>query len=153
MEKFTMHTRTFKFSFEELDILPSDIELLLGFKPGCAPHPFPDMIRSELAEAGAVINMSAGYRKFYDISAGKNEKTLIIGGQIFYPGEYASEQFENAASAAIFVCTAGGEISDLITAKTDAGNYIESYIADLIGSVAVEKCAERLRKKLEEDAG
>lgn len=148
-----MHTKTFQFLFEELDILPSDIELLLGFNPGSAPHPFPDMIRSGLAEAGAIINLSAGYRKFYDISAGKNEKSVTVGGQIFYPGRYAYGQFENAVSAAIFVCTAGGGISGLITGKTDTGNYLESYITDLIGTVAVEKCAERIRKKLEEDAG
>ena len=147
-----MQTKTFSFSFSELGILPSDIEFLLGFTPGNSPYPFPEIIKNELAAAGDIIKISTGYVKYSDISIDKNKGSVRIQDQLFYPGKYAVEQFKNALSAAIFVCTAGTEVSDLTAVKESGGDHIESFITDMIGSIAVEKGAEKLRIKLEEDA-
>lgn len=147
-----MHTKTLTFFFSELGILPSDIEFLLGFTPGNAPHPFPEIIESELAGAGDIIKITAGYKRFSDISIDRNERSIRIQDQIFYPGKYAFEQFKNAVSAVIFVCTAGPGVSDLTATKASEGDQLESYITDLTGTVAVEKGAEKLRMKLEKEA-
>jgi len=148
-----MYIKNYKFSIQELGILPSDIELLLGFTPGSAPDPFPGMIRNILAEISDITNISGGYKKFNDISIDKNKNTISINGQVFHPGKYAAEQFTNAVSAVIFVCTAGKEISDLSALKRDKGNQLDDYITGITGSVIVEKSAEKLRTIIETEAG
>ncbi|MDD4755404.1 MAG: vitamin B12 dependent-methionine synthase activation domain-containing protein [Prolixibacteraceae bacterium] len=146
----TMTTETYNFSFPDLGILPSDIELLSGFTPGSSPHPFPDMINDELTEVENIINITVGYRKFTDLAIDINKRSIRIDDQIFHPGKYAIKQFINATSAAIFVCTAGPEISALATKKRAKGDQLAGYIIDIIGNVIVEKSVEKLRMEIEE---
>ena len=56
--------KKFEFSYRELDVLPADIEELMGFEPGQAPEPFPELIARGLKEAGSLCRIEGGFKVF-----------------------------------------------------------------------------------------
>jgi hypothetical protein len=49
---------------------------------------------------------------------------------------------------AFFVCTAGKEVTDRTREQHQAGQYLEGYITDLIGSILVEEAMDLIHKRL-----
>jgi hypothetical protein len=41
-------TKIFQFQYEDIDVLPEEIEEFMGFEPGQSPEPFPDLIEQAL---------------------------------------------------------------------------------------------------------
>jgi len=144
--------KIFEFNFEELDVKTEDIELLMGFEPGQSPYPFPDWIKNELNAAPSLCNIKGGYLIFDDISINQDDHHLRIKNQLFHPGKIAINLLKEATSAALFVCTAGHDISDPEKMRNEESKEFKTYIRDLIGTVTVKKAVESIRKKIESEA-
>lgn len=139
--------KEFKFSFEALNILPEDLTALLGFEEGIIPEPFPEIIEHALAEAAGFCNIRGGYKIFNPIEINQNEATIKIENLIFSPSKIVTTQLKDAYSAALFVCTAGEEISNHAN-KVMADDPMLSYVFDIIGSVLVEKAMDKIQEQL-----
>jgi hypothetical protein len=144
--------KIFEFTFEELDIKAEDIEILMGFEPNESPYPFPEWLKDELEGAPSLCNIKGGFDIFDDISVNQDDHLLRIKNQIFHPGKIAINLLKESTSAALFVCTAGHDISDPKKLKDGENEEFRLYIRDLIGTVTVEKAVELIRGKIESEA-
>jgi hypothetical protein len=141
--------KEFQYSFNELGIVNSDIEELLGFEEGVIPEPFPELIASALYHAALICNIKGGYKIFNHTEVGIDKQSIRICDQIFNPSKVVITQFKNAGSFALFICTAGAEISQYAKEVSENGDPLLSFVFDVIGSVTVEKATENIQKTLE----
>lgn len=144
-------TKIFQFQFEDIDVLPEEIEEFMGFEPGKSPEPFPDLIEQALQLAPEHCQISGYFQIFNDISVHPQNETIQIENQQFFPGKIVVTQLKEATQLALFVCTAGSGISDFSKQKTTEGDEMMAYVLDVIGSVTVDKAAGKLLEKIWEE--
>ena len=139
------------FSFTELSIKPSDIEELMGFEPGNSPAPFPELIGTGLERAAQLCRIIGGYILFDNFSVDSHTESFTIKDQVFFPGKTIFDNLKKATKAAIFLCTAGPEISELASKMATEGEELMAYVLDVTGSVAVNKIAGLLQERIKEE--
>jgi hypothetical protein len=143
--------KTENFSFSELNITPSEIEEFMGFEPGQSPEPFPDLIEHAFNLAPEYCQITGAYQIFNNISIHLLNETIQIENQLFFPGKIVVTQLKDATQLAVFVCTAGSDISDFSKQKASEGDEMMAYVLDVIGSVTVDKAAGKLLEKILEE--
>jgi hypothetical protein len=143
--------KEFHFTFEELNILPEDLSELLGFEDKTVPEPFPEIIQQALTDSHQFCNIKGGYKIFNKTKINLNESTIQIENEIFSPSKIVTTQLKNSTATALYICTAGEEISNQSKEISNMGDPILGYIFDIIGSVAVEKATDKIQEKLKEE--
>jgi len=143
--------KEFQFSFDELNINPEDLSEFLGFTDGVVPEPFPEIIQEALKDAPQFCEIKGGYKIFDSIEVNLKEDTFRIGNQTFLPSKIVTTHLKNSTYAAIFICTAGSEITNQAKELTNNGDTLLAYIFDVIGSVAVEKATDRIQNSLKNE--
>jgi hypothetical protein len=68
----------------------------------------------------------------------------------FNLGTVISRQLRGAEAYALFVCTAGQEYEDYQQRLKEQGDMVRMYIADALGSVIAEKCADQMELHLQQ---
>jgi len=140
--------KEFYFSFNDFTFDKTEIENLLGFEDQEIPEPFPSIIDQALVEAAKLCQLRGGFLVINDIEISSAETTIRIESQIFKPGKLVLTQFKNASSIAIFICTAGDEMSKKAQEELSNGDAIFGFVLDTIGSIVVEKVSEKLHELL-----
>jgi hypothetical protein len=140
---------TENYSFDRLDFISGEIEELMGFKPGQAPEPFPGLIAQGLELAQRNCRGTGGYIVFKEVFTDPLHATIQIQNKVFNPGKTVVRELKDASQAALFLCTAGHEITDLAKQHAADGDDMMAYVLDVIGSVAAEKLAQKLLQNLE----
>jgi hypothetical protein len=138
----------FFYSFDQLQICLKDIEELMGFEPGESPEPFPELIETGLKEAPSLCSIQGGFKIFEKIRIDIKSRTILVEDQCLSPGEIVVTQLKNATSGALFACTAGTGITDYAKQMTLEGDSFLSYVMDVIGSVTVDKAAEKIQEEI-----
>ncbi len=144
--------KEFRYSFNELGIENSEIAELLGFEDGIIPEPFPELIEYALNYAPLLCNIRGGYKIFNHDEVGIDKKTIRISDQVFNPSKIVITQFKNASSFAMFVCTAGDEITQHSREVQSNGDPLLRFVFDVIGSVIAEKATDQIQKALEAES-
>lgn len=139
------------YSFTELNIVPSDIEELMGFEPGQSPAPFPELVENGLNLAPEYCQIIGGYQLFEHFSIDPVAESFKIKDQVFFPGKTVVTQLKKATKAALFLCTAGPGISEFSRKKSAEGDELMAYVLDVIGSVTVDKAAALLQERIFEE--
>lgn len=137
--------REFQFSFEDLGIVPGDIAELMGFEHNLVPEPFPELIDKALISAPKFSNIRCGYKIFNQPETAIDTKSIRIGTHVFYPSKVILTQFKNATSFALFVCTAGNEITQQAIKYTSDGDPLLGYAFDVVGSLIADKASDKLQ--------
>jgi hypothetical protein len=140
--------KEFQYSFDEMGIVRSDIEELMGFEIGTAPEPFPDLIEYALTFAPTICKIKGGFKIFNNNETAINKETIRICDQVFYPSKVVTTQFKNASSFVLFICTAGPEISQHAKDVSANGDFLLGYVLDTIGSVTVDKATDKIQNSL-----
>ncbi len=143
--------KEFNYNFNELDIKPKDIEELLGFENGDVPEPFPEIIKHAINEAPKYTNIKGGYKYFETFKTNALKETIKVNHQIFSPSKVVVTQLKHATSCALFLCTAGKEISEYSKQLEMEGELLLSYVFDVTGSIAVDKAMDKIQNELEND--
>lgn len=143
--------KTFQFHFEELHILPEEIEEFMGFEPGQSPEPFPELITRALNLAPKHCHINGAFQIFSEISIHPQKETIKIENQTFSPGKIVVTQLKEATQLAVFVCTAGVGISNFSKQIAAEGDEMLAYALDVVGSVTVDKAAGKLQEKILEE--
>lgn len=143
--------KTFQFRYEELQILPEEIEEFMGFEPGQSPEPFPELIAQALNLAPKHCHIKGAFQIFSEISIHPQKETISIEDQTFSPGKVVVTQLKEATRLAVFVCTAGAGISEFSKQTAAEGDEMLAYALDVIGSVTVDKAAAKLQEKILEE--
>ena len=140
--------KEFTYQFKELGITPHDLGQLMGYEEQEVPEPFPVLINEALDSAPGLCEIRGGFRIFSDISVMPSEKIIRINSQKFHAGEIVTIQLKKSVQAALFICTAGGKISESSNKLMHSGNMMEGYVLDVLGSVAVEKAMDKIQDEL-----
>ncbi len=141
--------KEFHFSFDKLNIIPKDLTYLLGFENGVVPEPFPEIIEQALLEASQFCTINGGYKIFESVEINHKNATVKIQDETFSPSKVVTTQLKESTSVALYICTAGEEISNRAKEVLEQGDPMLSYIFDVIGSVTVEKTTDKIQNLLE----
>lgn len=76
------------------------------------------------------------------------EGRLAVEGVSFAVGAQVAGYLKEASEAALFLCTAGALFSEEAHALNAAGDFLEAYIIDAIGSLTVERAMDRIHAAL-----
>ena len=129
-------------SLENLHISPVEVHRQMGYGEN-APD---ERTAAEVMRLLASVTQIAVPRYCYMVKEGCLENDLLrMCGQEFHPGPVIARQLAGATHFAIFVATAGVEFEEW--RKRD--DLLESFIADAIGSVVAERCADEMEKALQ----
>lgn len=140
--------KEFQYSFDELGIISGDIEELMGFEDGIVPEPFPELIDTALKLAPEICKIRGGYKIFNQNETGIDKETIRICDQVFYPSKIITTQYKNASSFALFICTAGPEITQYAKEVSAKGDSLLAYVFDVIGSVTADKATDQIQNSL-----
>jgi hypothetical protein len=144
-----MTGKTFQFDFEDLKLTVSQIEKVLGYTDMKSEVHFSDLIEKALKAAGEVCTIKAEYRIFDNIIFNNIDKTVSLNNITFNIKKIIYGQLKKSESAAIFLCTAGGEIGKMSRNAMKSGDLLEGYIYDVVGSEIAEATADLMQTELE----
>lgn len=136
-------TEYFNIPLKELNISVKDIEKI-AHTDGTMPSYY-DFLMNEIGQLCNVVNIEAGY---VIMPGYVNKDRLIVDGKAFNLGNLISRFFKGMTYAAIFVCSAGQEITDRAKQLSLEGKLIEGYLIDVLGSVMVEKAMDQVQEIL-----
>lgn len=145
-------THHFFYAYDQLEIRAEDVEEIMGFPPGQSPEPFPELIEKGLQKAASLCQIEGGFKLFDEIRIDRENETIQVEDQFFLPGKIVVTQLKSATSGALFVCTAGAGITDYAKKVNEEGDPFLSYVMDVIGSIAVDKAAEKLQDETLKEA-
>ena len=144
-----MQKRVFSFSISELDLSVPRIEQMLGYREGESSGPIADMIWSAIEDAGDMCRAKAEYSVFEGVKFNNLSKTIEINEIVFEVNRIVYSQLTGSDSMAVFLCTAGPEISSRSRQSMEGGDILTGYIYDVIGSEIVGAAAHLMQKELE----
>lgn len=134
------------------EVLPSLDELARYLRLDDTEHPAYLYMTQRLAELTstkleAVGGYVIGAIEPVDGTSGE----VIFEGVKLQVGKQICGYLKEAEEAALFLCTAGALFSDEAHALNAAGEIMEAYIIDAIGSMAVEQAMNRVHQALGEE--
>jgi hypothetical protein len=141
--------KTFQFDFKDLKLTVSQIEKILGYTDKKSEVHFSNLIEKALKDAEKVCTIKAEYGIFDDILFNNIDKTVSVNHITFDIKKIVFGQLKKAESAAIFLCTAGEEISNMSRGAMKSGDLLEGYIYDVVGSEIAEAAADLMQAELE----
>ncbi len=118
----------FAFAFSDLEIIPADLEALLGFHPGETPEPFSGMVLSALKEAPALFEPRAGFRVWKDVSFDAERWHFRAGSHLFFPGKIIFSQIRKAGALLFFAATAGEAVSRRCSELNRSGEEVYGFV-------------------------
>ena len=137
----------YSFNFSELNIDADKILRTMGYEVDSPEH-FVDLTMETLEKIGSLANIEGGIAVFDDFTSEVETTSFQIEGICLHPGKLIFNYLKHAEKGALFVCTAGAKIDNLIHHLFEEGKPVEGYIADVIGSVTVEAAVDRMQDSL-----
>ena len=144
-----MVLKEYTFQFDDLEISTGIIEKFMGYEPGKAPEPIPQLIEEVLGVAHDYTNIKGGYVIHENIKIEREEKTLQINGTTFEVKKIITNQLRKMDNVALFACTAGEGIGAYSKELMQEGDFVKGYIADVVGSEIVESAMDKIQDELE----
>lgn len=128
----------------EIDTI--DVYRYLGYESEQYPRPrVLSLVESQIYEAYAFIKPAA-YYTIKPIMSVENSKIAVDG--LLFTSRNLARVFSNCGQAAIFVVTIGEALEKKVAQLTKEGLILKASVLDAVGSVAVEKAANRLENMI-----
>lgn len=143
--------KKYKYTFEELQIVPADLQDLLGFENNEIPEPFPTYIETALASAPSLCNIQGAFRIFDTVDVNTANNTIQVETELFSPAKTVTTQLKKSTKVALFACTAGAGISEHAHKISAENDPMLAYVLDILGSVTVEKATDKIQAALLEE--
>ena len=141
-------TKTFKFNVRELNLNPADVHRVLGGAD--AEWELTRVLLMELlSEIDSAGGMQGGYVRF-DSAQILDDFYLNIGSQNFNVGKRIGSQLGDIEQAAVFVATAGPQITDWAQAWLQS-DPLKGMIADTIASLVPEAIMIKIHQTLDDE--
>ncbi|MCG8307894.1 MAG: hypothetical protein MI975_10930 [Cytophagales bacterium] len=145
-----MELQEYSYRFDELEVSTAIIEKFMGYEPGHAPEPIPQLIEEVFAVAHDYCDIKGGYVMQDDIRIDRSERTLRINNTYFEIKKIISNQLRKMDNIALFACTAGPRIGAYSKELMHEGDLVKGYIADVVGSEIVESAMDKIQDDLEQ---
>jgi hypothetical protein len=142
---------TVTYQFSELNIGTGQIEKIIGYDPGGAPEPIPEMITSALKSCEKYAEIKGVYLATGDYEVIKSKALIRANGQFFQTGKIVTNFISKVDQFVFFIMTAGKGIELQAQKYLSGDDPLLGYIYDVIGSLTVETGVEKTLKEIEED--
>lgn len=142
-----IESREYIVKVKQLGIKPSDIVEYMSEENNDIAEFFIELATNELKKI-ETEEVHMAYRIF---SAELHDKKFNINNINFEIGAEVSDALKNIDSVAIFACTVGAELDSKLSRYNQTDQMTEAYIADVVGTVMVEKCVSLIVKQLQTD--
>jgi len=140
------------YSFNDLTLNKEYLSTMLGFPDGILPEPFDEYVLEAFREAGSLCNIRGAYYLSSKSEFSSDNSNVNIDGIEFEIGKTVAKELKNSEQFAVFICTAGEEIS-LRSQKLLAGeNPVLGYVCDILGSMIVETATDLLQNEIKRTA-
>lgn len=140
--------KNFAFSFHELDITVGLVEETMGYGSRQSPDPFPDMIADALGLCEQLCDIRGSLFVSGNFSLDLTG-SFVVEGVKFSVGKKIARQLKSAEGCGLFICTAGAGIGEKSKELMAAGDLMEGYIMDVIGSMSVESAIDKIQDQFE----
>ena len=137
----------YKLSYSDLTINPHDTAPLLGYTR-TLPDDILATVKEIMDETAECFNICGGYRIFDNITFVADKNQITVSNVDFFPQGIVYQQLKHSRQIAVFVCTAGNEISQWAKQMMANNEPLKGFIADAIGSVVVETAIEAIQNRL-----
>jgi hypothetical protein len=144
-----MEFQEYTYSFDQLEVSTNIIEKFMGYQPGQAPEPIPQLIQEVLGVAHDYCDIRGGYVIHEDINISREDKIITINKVQFEVKKIVTNQLRKMENVALFVCTAGAGIGEYSKQLMHEGDFVKGYIADVVGSEIVESAMDKIQDELE----
>jgi hypothetical protein len=144
-----MQNSTFQFNFSDLKLNVSQIEQVMGYKDGESQETISELVRKLLKETESVCRIKSEYKVFPVEKFDDSEKSIRINDIVFDVKKIVYGQIKKSERIAVFVCTAGPEISIRSRAAMKDGDLLTGYVYDVIGSEVVESAVDLMQDSLQ----
>jgi hypothetical protein len=138
------------FRFEEVRPAAAEVEAVLGYPRGAAPAPVLDALEELLAPAEELWSIEGGCVLCPSARVDLASHRLVVGELSFDVGRIVSGQLVRSEAVAVFLCTAGPGIERLSRRLMSEADPFTGFIADTVGSLAVERAMDRVQDSLEQ---
>jgi hypothetical protein len=136
---------------EKVRVCPDEIHLLLGLNTDESDAHIRDMITMYIDTCTGIMEPRGAYITLKALSAGSGG-TIRTADVSFHTGKTIAGMLKGSEFYHFFLATAGSgpeELSSLLIAK---GDYLEGYIADLVGSAITESVASLIHEHISGEA-
>ncbi len=141
---------SFHFDFDELNISGDLLPPLMGYDyPAAVPEPVLESIEELLKNGQQMCNIRGGYVLYDNIKVDCMNNSVTCHNQQFNTRKIVTKLLDRSEHAAIFLCTAGEEISAYTRRLMDEGDLMKGYVADVLANVVVEEAMDRIQSGLE----
>ena len=135
--------------FPDLTVDIHNTAPLLGYKDGLPDDIF-TMVQEVLDETTGCFDIHGGYQLFDEVFFDKNDCHIYINNIDFASNKIVYHQLKRSEQIAVFVCTAGGQISQWSKQMIPV-DPLKGFIADILGSVVVETAIDVIHQKLNDE--
>lgn len=142
--------KTVTYQFSDLNIGSGQIEKIIGYDPGTAPEPIPELINSALKSAEEYAEIKGVYLITGDYTIIKSKALIQANGYFFRTGKIVTNYISKAEQFVFFIMTAGKGIEIQSQKYLSGADPLLGYIFDVIGSITVETGVEKTLKDIEE---
>jgi len=146
-----MQAYSYSFDFEELCISASTLEEYMGYSPGEAPEPIPELIEQGLTKSKELCNIRGGYVLAGDLHRADDRQSITVDDVQFDIKKIITNQLRRADSAIFFLCTAGPDIGEWSKKLMAEGDLMAGYVFDVIGSETVEAAMDIIHNDIEKN--
>ncbi len=135
-------TQEYEIGFDSLGLTQAHIEWAMGYDTGGLPDPLPGLVAELLEEAPEYIAARAGVRTLCPEKVQFDRDCMTLDGVRFATGERIAALLNISESMAVFAATVGEAMDDWIRDYFESGATLRGFVADAIGSEAVERAAD-----------
>ncbi len=116
--------------------------MLMGIKDRNLPDPYQEVIENQVAKLTDYPDLQGGYCLVENIDLIPGKGYFLVNGMEFKAGKQVLQYLKHSEILAFFICTAGESISIHSKELMKNGEWMEGYVADLLGSLMVEEAME-----------
>lgn len=137
----------FKIDYKDVQISETEIANMIGYSSNDIPDMVKLLIHDILKEIGSLCSIVGGFKLFNQLAFEKD--AFSINEIIFSSDKIIAASLKEADSIAVFVCTAGEDLSKWSKKLFQKEDAVKAYIADIAASMIVEKAMDQIQNNLE----
>lgn len=134
-----------QYKLSDLHIDMPSLLAMLGFEDPVYHH----IVDREMAAAEEYMSLCGGF--VFGDSVSLEDGQLTVGETVFDVGRTISAHLRGSERVAMFVCTAGSGTEIRSRQLNASGDIVEAFVADAIGSAAVEAAVDKMQKRLSDE--
>jgi len=136
------------YSFNDLTLNRQYLQAMLGFPDGILPDPFDEYVKEAFLEAEKICDIRGAFCFSGKSEFSPDNSKLFIDGIDFEIGKTVAKEFRKSDNFALFICTAGQEISHRSQELLTGENPVLGYVFDILGSMIVEKATDEMQNEI-----